>query len=269
VPIVVAAKTAMVEGLEAGARAGVQQGNALTVGLAKGAIESTPVVVAARAIGEEGLKAGVTAGAKRAYDQSIYAPLVNAGGFGPRTVQNTAFLLSGNEALAKESVENQVGGAMDVVETVGTTIGTVQAARGLAVVAKKGVGSFLNSRDVARIAEIRSSLNVGKKRNIAYGEGHIDGKDFGEVLGVSGQTTPGSMLRGERIFETGVDGHDRALDAEVFVLESYARRLTPSSKGTLTLVSERALCESCTSVVDQFQEMFPNVNLVIRAGTGG
>jgi hypothetical protein len=141
--------------------------------------------------------------------------------------------------------------------------------RGAAAIGLEGAGSFLNSRDVDRIAEIRSSLNVGTKRNIAYGEGHIDGKDYGEVVGVSGQTTPGVMLRGERVFETGVVGHNRAWDAEVFVLEGYARKLTPASRGTLTLVSERALCESCSDVVSQFREMFPNVNLVIRAGTGG
>ena len=121
--------------------------------------------------------------------------------------------------------------------------------------------------DKKRIADIRSKLGIGKKRNIAFGEGHINGKDFGEVLGVSGKNTPGVGMPANRIFTTGIDEFDRAFDAEVFVLENFASRLNPNDSGTLKLVSERLFCDSCSSVIEQFQERFPNINLILVDGS--
>ena len=96
-------------------------------------------------------------------------------------------------------------------------------------VAQKAAPNRLHGpADLERISRIRSNLGVGKGRNIAFGEGHINGKDFGEVLGVSGRNTPGVQMPSQRIFRTGVDEFDRAFDGEVFVLENFARRLTPT-----------------------------------------
>jgi hypothetical protein len=121
--------------------------------------------------------------------------------------------------------------------------------------------------DLERISRIRSDLGVGKGRNIAFGEGHINGKDFGEVLGVSGRNTPGVQMPSQRIFQTGVDRYDRAFDGDVFVLENIARRLKPTDSGTLRLVSELPFCESCLEVVAQFRKMFPNIRLILVDGT--
>lgn len=121
--------------------------------------------------------------------------------------------------------------------------------------------------DLERISRIRSDLGVGKGRNIAFGEGHINGKDFGEVLGVSGRNTPGVQMSSQRIFRTGVDEFDRAFDGEVFVLENFARRLKPTDSGAIRLVSERTFCDSCSDVVTQFRQRFPNIRLILVDGT--
>lgn len=126
----------------------------------------------------------------------------------------------------------------------------------------------ISSNDSSHIDKIRSDLDIGEKRNIAFAEGHVDGVDLGEVLGISGKNTPGVEAPSERIFETTVVGHDRALDSEVLILESLAHQLNPSSEGTLQLVSERTICSSCAGVISQFREKFPNINLIVRGGHG-
>lgn len=61
--------------------------------------------------------------------------------------------------------------------------------------------------------------------------------------------------------------YDKVFDSEVFVLENIAQRLSPDSKGVFNLVSERVPCLSCTSVIDQFRKMFPNIKLNVRGGS--
>ncbi|MFN6205569.1 MAG: deaminase domain-containing protein [Planctomycetota bacterium] len=71
----------------------------------------------------------------------------------------------------------------------------------------------------------------------------------------------------DRIFKTGIDEFDRAFDAEVFVLENLARKLKPGDSGTIKLVSELPFCDSCSDVIRQFREMFPNIRLILIDGT--
>lgn len=104
-----------------------------------------------------------------------------------------------------------------------------------------------------------------QRRNIAFGEGHVDGVDLGEIVGVSGRRY-GVEMPENPIFTTTTVGHPRDLDLEVFVLENLAQRLTPQSTGTVRLLSERTVCASCEGVISQFREMFPNVNLIVRSG---
>ena len=132
------------------------------------------------------------------------------------------------------------------------------------------IDDVLSQTDVARLQSIRSSLDITSnnqlRRNVAFGEGHVDGVELGEIVGVSGARGPGIDIPENRIFQTGVDRHPRHLDSEVFVLENIARRLTPQSTGNIRLISERTVCNSCEDVINQFREMFPNINLVVRAG---
>lgn len=41
------------------------------------------------------------------------------------------------------------------------------------------------------------------------------------------------------------------------------RAIFVSEKGELKIVSERAYCPSCQGVIQQFNEMFPNVKLIL------
>lgn len=91
-------------------------------------------------------------------------------------------------------------------------------------------------------------------------------KEFSEILGVSGKNTPGVNSSQERLFKTSEVKWPRANDAEAFIFENLAKKLTPNSSGTIVLISERAACDSCRGVIKQFKKMFPNVNIIIRQG---
>ena len=129
---------------------------------------------------------------------------------------------------------------------------------------------ILDQADLNRFANLRNDLGITSnnqlRRNVAVGEGSIDGVDIGEVIGVSGRRGPGVEMPDNPIFTTTTVGHPRNLDSEVFVLENLAQRLTPQSTGTIRLLSERTVCGSCQGVITQFREMFPNINLIVRAG---
>jgi hypothetical protein len=51
------------------------------------------------------------------------------------------------------------------------------------------------------------------------------------------------------------------------VLENLARKLKPGDSGTIKLVSELPFCDSCSDVIRQFREMFPNIRLILIDGT--
>ena len=168
------------------------------------------------------------------------------------------------EALAP-AVRNVVEAAIrrgDVVEATPTNVGRAQN--------RIVPDEFLDQADLDRFANLRNDLGITSnnqlRRNVAVGEGSVDGADIGEVIGISGRRGPGVELPENTIFTTTTVGHPRDLDSEVFVLENLAQRLTPQSTGTIRLLSERTVCASCQGVITQFREMFPNINLIVRSG---
>ncbi|MFG1885618.1 deaminase domain-containing protein [Micromonospora sp. NPDC049102] len=44
--------------------------------------------------------------------------------------------------------------------------------------------------------------------------------------------------------------------------------MKPESSGTVDLYSERIVCDSCKSLIGQFESMFPNVRVNISTGVG-
>ncbi|TLP54873.1 deaminase domain-containing protein [Microbispora triticiradicis] len=50
------------------------------------------------------------------------------------------------------------------------------------------------------------------------------------------------------------------------MLEHYADNLGPSSRGTINLYSELEVCPSCSSVIEQFRDMFPGIKLNVTWG---
>jgi hypothetical protein len=124
-----------------------------------------------------------------------------------------------------------------------------------------------------RISQVRSLLNIGQGRNVAIANYNIQGST-GEVIGVSGNAVrPGTVnVPTTRLFQTIVDQFPRDFDSEVKVLENIAQKfggasgVYPNVQGQLTLFSERPLCNSCTGVVQQFQQMFPNIAVEVLTG---
>jgi hypothetical protein len=131
----------------------------------------------------------------------------------------------------------------------------------------------ITQRELDRIEEIRNSVIgnngkklIGSKRNIAYLEGRVNGKEIGEILGVSGRKTTGVRMPSKRKFSTTSDIHPREFDAEIYILENLASKIDNSSEGTIFLVSERKFCWSCNSAVRQFRNQYPNIHLVLIDG---
>ncbi|MDX6916963.1 deaminase domain-containing protein [Pectobacterium carotovorum] len=58
-------------------------------------------------------------------------------------------------------------------------------------------------------------------------------------------------------------GVDRNIDSEYKILDNLDDKLGNNTlaKGSVTIFTERAACESCLGVVDQFQKMYPNIKL--------
>lgn len=55
----------------------------------------------------------------------------------------------------------------------------------------------------------------------------------------------------------------RDIDTEFKILETVSQRLKGDSlaAGSINLISEKAVCPSCTSVIEQFRLKYPKVQL--------
>ena len=103
---------------------------------------------------------------------------------------------------------------------------------------------------------------------MAIAEAEINGERK-LLTAVSGKNSPPGTLAApeERLFTTKPSGAmTRDFDTEVKILEDVARGLSPESKGTISLFTERAPCLSCQGVIKQFQERFPNIKINITSG---
>ena len=178
-------------------------------------------------------------------------------------------LFSGEETntLTYEAVKKLTGDCtaatvvdvgIDLVGGTGVALRTAQMAREAAQI----------EAGLARVAQARNALTVGQGRNIAVAEVNIAGGGTQELIGVSGQAArPGTVGNPtQRLFETFEVGHSRAFDSEVKILEDVASRISPETRGTINLFSERAVCDSCSSVINQFRQMFPNMNVNVTSG---
>ncbi|MDA2808546.1 deaminase domain-containing protein [Nocardiopsis suaedae] len=127
--------------------------------------------------------------------------------------------------------------------------------------------------DAAGTGRIRSDKQVGKKRNIAVVDYDIEGMGNGQLVGVSGRknsppgTSPNIPDDAPRQFDPeGGDGHQAPHDSEAKALEELARDLEPDATGTVEIYTERPPCTSCQSVVDQFIEQYPGVEVRVTWG---
>ncbi|RUS67271.1 tRNA nuclease CdiA [Saezia sanguinis] len=66
-------------------------------------------------------------------------------------------------------------------------------------------------------------------------------------------------------FIGGPGAYFRDVDTEFKILENLAQKLGPNTNatGTVNLISEKVVCPSCTTVIMQFRERYPNIQLNI------
>lgn len=82
---------------------------------------------------------------------------------------------------------------------------------------------------------------------------------------------PTVALSKDRIFNVKDlgDGIPRQYDTEAKFLEFVASQKNPKDKFTVTILSEKHICESCEGVVDQFKQKFPYSTVNIVSGKKG
>jgi RHS repeat-associated protein len=125
--------------------------------------------------------------------------------------------------------------------------------------------------DGKRITTLRSTLGIGRRKNIAFVD-YITTSGVGTMVAASGaHTHPGTVgMPSSPRYQTGFVGtHQRALDSEVKLYENMAMRFDPNTKGIARLVSELPICTSCGRVGLLFRRDFPKVFLMTRGGVTG
>ncbi|WP_419186732.1 deaminase domain-containing protein [Pseudomonas fluorescens] len=72
-----------------------------------------------------------------------------------------------------------------------------------------------------------------------------------------------ARMRYQRKYIGGPGAYLRDADTEFKILETVAQRLgqNTSATGRINLLSEKAVCPSCTGMVLQFREHYPNIQL--------
>lgn len=124
------------------------------------------------------------------------------------------------------------------------------------------------------ITQIRNANNIGGSRNIGFLEGQINGQTI-NPLEAGNFRVSNDALNNTPLFEPSfVARHVRNVDSEFKLLDDLAKSLGatspasvyPQITGNIRLVSERAFCASCSRVITEFSNMFPNVNLSLVNG---
>ncbi len=121
-----------------------------------------------------------------------------------------------------------------------------------------------------RIAALRAEYSVSSGKNLAFADFDIAGQS-GTINGVSGTASRAgfALVPDEPIFGTFDVDWTRAYDAEALIFEDLAARgFSENATGTIRLFSERPFCESCQHVIDQFQVLYPQIEIVPMSGSG-
>ena len=129
---------------------------------------------------------------------------------------------------------------------------------------------------VIRIKQHRTDISKPHGKNYGYLEGDVNGSAVDNKIWSSGEAKPDVE---PQIFDAieveGSSGHSwlRNTDSEYKMLNQLADDLGGvkgqtylNVNGTLKIVSENPYCASCQGVIQQFNEMYPNINLILVDG---
>jgi hypothetical protein len=128
----------------------------------------------------------------------------------------------------------------------------------------------------AAIAKIKQTRAAGGEAgNYGYLNGQVNGKKINNKLWASGDVLENEPQIFNAISVQGSGGTSwiRNTDSEYKMLNQLAADLGgvkgqkyTNITGELKIVSENTFCASCKGVIQQFNEMFPNIKLIIVNG---
>jgi len=114
-------------------------------------------------------------------------------------------------------------------------------------------------------------LNRSGSRNFGYLEGEVNGIIPNPGPAKGGLWRSGGPIQDE-IFIPGIVSWLRTTDSEFKMLEDFARKLGAvmggqyNYTGNIKIVSELTYCASCAGIIHQFNNMFPNVQIILIDG---
>ena len=126
-------------------------------------------------------------------------------------------------------------------------------------------------------SDLRLTSNRQRSKNLAIGEGNIEGQPYRQVA-VSGEKSPkgtvGSTNQNEQRIRTSPTQRDiergqgtperRAHDTEIKILEDVKDKTknNPNVKGEITITSELPICPSCyRAITNEFHQHRPNIKI--------
>lgn len=116
----------------------------------------------------------------------------------------------------------------------------------------------------------KSGETLKKTQNVGVAGYDIEGVGTGRVEGVSGTKTPSGtapLPEHPKFNPKSPDGKlYRPTDSEYKILENISEKITPATRGKIRLYSERIPCGACDSVIQQFREQYPNIDLEVVHG---
>ncbi|MET7621901.1 RHS repeat-associated core domain-containing protein [Streptomyces sp. NPDC005408] len=126
-----------------------------------------------------------------------------------------------------------------------------------------------------RVDDLYAKGTAGKGKAALAGELHLDGSDPEILLSISGEAdrkgfvpNVGDSGNPARFVATATGRNPRQADTEYKMLTYVANMIGKSSsiKGSLTMHSSQTACISCSSVIGQFWEQFPNIRINYTSG---
>ncbi|WP_198675816.1 RHS repeat-associated core domain-containing protein [Kribbella monticola] len=135
-------------------------------------------------------------------------------------------------------------------------------------VARVGTAAERERAALSTLAEtLRAGGGIGKDRNLAVAQFSIDGES-GQMAAVSGVAPRAGFVGMPKnpMFWRGSGDLRRASDTEWKILEKVASMSQSTSRGTVSMYSERTVCPSCSDVINQFKWRFPNINIQVYSG---
>lgn len=171
----------------------------------------------------------------------------------------------------KKGTDGLKSGAKETAETIAQKVER-KSWKGAANIFEATVEEIAEAKN--KIKNYRTANNL-KGKNIGYIDGSIGGKTMENKMWRSGSVAEGEPQIFKAIEVEGANGGTwlRNTDSEYKMLNNLANDLGgvsggkyPNIIGELKIISELPYCASCTGIIQQFNEMYPNVKLILIDG---